>query len=236
MKNLTLIAVVLVASAHARAQLLDRIAVTVGKTVITEQEVLTNLRVAAFLDQKEPDLSGANKKKAADRLVDQVLLRREVPLSGVVQDVSVVIADLKKRYAPVTQAPTRPPASQEQTAPASVASRSDGETAYRAALEHYRISEQDVTDQLLNGLESLETSNRRFRPEVQITEEEIQTRYETFAKQLRDKNAANVPALEASHNEVQELLTNQRVSEALEKWLEITRKQSSVVYREAVFK
>jgi len=210
LKSLAFIGVVLVASAIARAQLLDRIAVTVGKTVITEQEVLTNLRVAAFLDQKEPDLSGANKKKAADRLVDQVLLRREVPPSGVVQDVSVVIADLKKRF--------------------------PSQTEYVAALERYRISEQDVTDQLLNGLESLEASNRRFRPDVQITEEEIQARYETFARQLRDKNAANIPALEASHNEVQELLTNQRVSEALEKWLEITRQQSSVVYREAVFK
>jgi hypothetical protein len=32
------------------------------------------------------------------------------------------------------------------------------------------------------------------------------------------------------------LLTDQKVSEALEKWLEITRDQSSVVFREAVFK
>ena len=30
--------------------------------------------------------------------MDQVLLRREVPLSGTISDISVVIADLKKRY------------------------------------------------------------------------------------------------------------------------------------------
>jgi hypothetical protein len=219
------------------AQLLDRIAVTVGKTVITEGEVLTNLRVAAFLDQKEPDLSGPSKKKAAERLVDQVLLRREVPLSGVVQDTSVVIADLKKRYSSaVTQAPARPLTDQEQLAPASVASRSSGEAEYKAALEHYQITEQDVIDQLLNGLESLEASNRRFRVEVQVSEDEVKSRYDAFAKDLKERNVPTIPGLEESHKRVQELLTDQKVSDALEKWLEITREQSSIVYREAVFK
>ncbi len=42
----------LIAQAGDQLQVLDRIAVTVGKTVITEGEVLTNLRVAAFVDQK----------------------------------------------------------------------------------------------------------------------------------------------------------------------------------------
>lgn len=237
MRNFLLLAVILLAPAIACAQLLDRIAVTVGKTVITEGEVLTNLRVAAFLDEKEPDLSAESRKKAASRLVDQVLLRREVPLSGVIQDTSVVIADLKKRYAPeVTPAPARPPMTQEQLAPASVASRNSPDAAYRAALEHYRITEQDVIDQLSGGLESVDASNRRFRAEVQVSEGEIQSRYDTFAKELQERNVPIIPGLEASHKRVQELLTDQRVSEALEKWLEITRQQSSIVYREAVFK
>ena len=61
-----MVAAFLVAQAGDQAQLLDRIAVTVGKTVITEGEVLTNLRVAAFLDQKEPDLSGPSKKAGGE--------------------------------------------------------------------------------------------------------------------------------------------------------------------------
>lgn len=208
MKNLLLLTAFLLVPGWA--QLVDRIAVTVGKTVITEGEVWTNLRVAAFLDQKEPDLRGPSKKKAAERLVDQVLLRREVPLSGMVQDTSVIIADLKKRYS--------------------------SEAEYNAALEHYQITEQDVIDQLLNGLESLEASNRRFRVEVQVSDDEIKSRYDAFAKDLKERNVPTIPGLEESHKRVQELLTDQKVSEALEKWLEITRDQSSVVFREAVFK
>ncbi len=205
-----MVAALLVAQAADQLQLLDRIAVTVGKTVITEGEVLTNLRVAAFLDQKEPDLSGPSKKAAAGRLVDQVLLRREVPLSGTIGDVSVVIADLKKRYG------------------------SDAE--YHKALDHYGITEQDVTDQLQNGLESVESSNRRFRAEVQVSDDQIHERYQTFAKQVRDKGAPAAPTEQASHDQIQQLLIDQGVSEALEKWLQIVRAQSSIVYREAVFK
>jgi hypothetical protein len=209
LKNFLLISACLLSPVAGWSQLLDRIAVTVGKTVITEGELLTNLRVAAFLDQKEPDLSGPSKRTAAARLVDQVLLRREVPPTGVVQDTSVVVADLKKRYA--------------------------SEDEYRAALERYQITEQDVNDQLLNGLESVEASSRRFRADVQVTDDDVRSRYEALAQQLREKNAA-IPTFEASRTQLQELLIDQRVSEVLEKWLEMAREQVSIRYREAVFK
>ena len=200
----------LIAQAGNQSQVLDRIAVTVGKTVITEGEVLTNLKVASFLDQKEPDLSAASKKAAASRLVDQILLRREVPANGNIGDVSVVIADLKKRYS--------------------------SEAEYYKALEHYAISEQDVIDQLQNGLESVDASNRRFRSEVQVTDEQVHERYTILAKQLRAKGTPSVPTEEASHDQIQELLIDQGVSEALERWLEMMRAQSAIVYREAAFK
>ena len=61
--------------------ILDRIAVTVGKQVITESDVIRDVRVAAFLDQKPVDLSGAEKRKAADRLVDQYLILQEAAFS-----------------------------------------------------------------------------------------------------------------------------------------------------------
>jgi hypothetical protein len=208
LRQVLFLTAVLCAQALDRGQVIDRIAVTVGKTVITEGEVLTNLRVAAFLDQKEPDLSGPSKKKAAERLVEQVLLRREVPASGAAQDTSVLIADLQKRYASHAE--------------------------YEAALEHYGITEQDIIDQIANGLESLDASNRRFRAEVQVTEDQIRSRYDKLAKQ--QKNSAGVPSFEASHNQVQDLLIDEGVSDALAKWLEIAKAQSSVVYREAVFK
>jgi parvulin-like peptidyl-prolyl isomerase len=192
----------------ARADVIDRIAVTVGKIVITESEVLTNLKVAAFLNQREPDLSGAEKHKTAERLVDLVLLRMEVPSVGD-PDTTPAMTELKKRY------PTP--------------------EAFREALKHYGISEQDVERQIWTGMESLGEADRRFRPEIQVTEEEVRAHYDKLAGEWKAKNAAVYPGFEASRGQVQELLINSHVSEALEKWLEMAREQTSIVYRDKVF-
>ncbi len=191
------------------AETLDRIAVTVGKTVITEAEVVTNLKVAAFLDGKEPDLSGASKRKTAERLVDQELLRREVPGVPLPAASPDILDQLRKRYA------------------------SDEE--YRAALAQVGISEQDISRQLSEGVQSLDASNRRFRPEVQVTEDDIHTQYNAFASQWRVQKATEVPSYDASRSQVQEILAGKRVGEALDRWLEMAREQTSIVYRDKVF-
>jgi len=68
MTRLLLVALLL----PAPAEVLDRIAVTVAKHVISEGDVLLELRIAAFLDQKPVDASGDQKRKAADRLIDSI--------------------------------------------------------------------------------------------------------------------------------------------------------------------
>jgi len=65
------------------ADTLDRIAVTVGKEVITESQIVMDLEVIAFLDHKAADLSAAAKRASAERLVDQVLILREAEESHV---------------------------------------------------------------------------------------------------------------------------------------------------------
>src|SRR5271154_646275 len=74
---ITTLCLVLTAMAASPAEIIDRIAVTVGKEVITESDVIRDLRISAMLDQKPVDLSGPEKRKAADRLVDQALILKE---------------------------------------------------------------------------------------------------------------------------------------------------------------
>lgn len=62
----------------ACAGVVDRIAVTVANEAITESEVLEEVRVTAFLNNEPVDFSPAAKRAAADRLVDQYLIRREL--------------------------------------------------------------------------------------------------------------------------------------------------------------
>ncbi len=58
----------------ARGETLDRIAVTVGRHVISEQDILQDIRLSAFIDSKQPAFSAEQKRKAADRLIDQYLV------------------------------------------------------------------------------------------------------------------------------------------------------------------
>src|SRR3954453_3866299 len=64
------------------AAVVDRIAVVVGKTVITETEVLQEVRLEAFLNQTPLDLSAQARKTAAEHLVDQQLVRNEMRIGN----------------------------------------------------------------------------------------------------------------------------------------------------------
>ena len=131
MKSLLILAILIPAT--AAGENLDRIAVTVGTHVIPESEVILDLRVAAFIDGTTPDLSGAQKRKAADRLVDQYL----------------VLTD-----AAATRAPLPSPADVEPVL-ASIKARYASEAEYRAALERAGITEPQLEAHLLAGLQML---------------------------------------------------------------------------------
>ena len=67
----------------APGAVLDRVAVTVGNDAITESEVLEEIRVTGFLNNERLDLSTEARRAAADRLVDQYLIRKELASGAV---------------------------------------------------------------------------------------------------------------------------------------------------------
>jgi hypothetical protein len=211
MTRLLLIATLLAAT---HAEILDRVAVTVGKHVITEGDILLDLRIAAFLDQKPVDLSGDQKRKTADRLVDQYLLLQEASTSRQVlptaADAHLLLDQVKTQYAT--------------------------ETEYRAALARYGVTEEQLSEHLLNGIRALRFTDLRFRPEVQLTDEDLHEYYDTMAAQWRRANASQVPTFEASRDQIEKLLTDQRVTQALDRWLGTTRSETQILYKESVFK
>jgi hypothetical protein len=62
----------------AFAVIVDRIAITVGNKVITDSEIDLRIRLTAFENGEKPDFSPAARKVAADRLIDQKLVEREM--------------------------------------------------------------------------------------------------------------------------------------------------------------
>lgn len=194
---------------------IDRIAVTVGKQVITESDVIRDLRVSALLDQKPLDLSGAEKRKAADRLVDQALILQEATFSRVAtaspEDEARMLAQVKAQY--------------------------QGDSEYRAALGRYRVIESELVNHLMAGLRALRFTELRFRPEVQVSPEEIREFYDKIAEETKSKDpTAPVPDFEASQAQMERLLMDQRVAQALDRWLGAQRNDTDIRYREAAFK
>ena len=78
-------AILAILAAICPAAVIDRVAVVVGKTVFTQSEVDDEARLSELEAAKPLDLSAAQRKQAAERLVDQELLREEMhghPISG----------------------------------------------------------------------------------------------------------------------------------------------------------
>lgn len=196
-----------------RAEILDRIAVTVGNQVIAESDLITDLRVAALLDQKSVDLSGEQKRRAAARLVDQALILKEAEFSRAAlppaEDAARLLQQVKSHY--------------------------ETEADYQAALKHYQVTEEDVVNHLLAGLRAMRFTDLRFRPEIEVTPEEVRQYYDQKAVEWRRTNPDQVPSFETSEDQMEKLLIDQRVAQALDRWLSIQRNETEIVYREPAF-
>jgi hypothetical protein len=198
------IVAILCSAFTVQAQLLDRIAVSVDKQVITESAILLDRRVGAFLDGVPVDLSGPAKRKSAERLVDQMLILREAAESRIALPTAQNAAALLKQ----------------------VKEQRGSEESFQQALKEYGITEANLTEQLLSGLIAYTFSDLRFRPSVQISDEDIRV----FLEKMTDG-----ALLEAPREDVEELLIRQRTEDALDDWLKMARAAARIQYREAVF-
>jgi hypothetical protein len=206
MRNFAIIAILsaLLPAGLAHAEPLDRIAVTIGNHVITESELILDLRVGAFLDRAPVDLSPAARRRSAERLVDQFLILREATESHLKlpteEDAITLLSTIKAEYGTLTD--------------------------YRAALKSYGIEERDVVAQLLAGLIGITFTDLRFRPAIQVSEEDLRAYYAKLKL---------TASFEDSREQLEELITRQRTTEALDQWLATTRATTRIEYREQAF-
>ena len=205
MNRLTVIPIVL--AAITSAEVIDRVAAAVGHSVITESEILRQIRITALLNGEEPDLSGPSKRQAAERLVEQMLIRREIDTTRY-----ALTANGEQIYQSLRQ-------------------RSGSEDAWQQLLKKHQLHDREVREALDWQATLLEFVQVRFRPGVQVPAEEIREYYEA---EVRGKPGA--PAFEAAQEDIEEVLTQQRVDRALERWLGQARTQQRIVFREEVFR
>jgi hypothetical protein len=108
------------------------------------------------------------------------------------------------------------------------------ETGYRPELERYGISERDLGDHLLAGLRTLTFTDQRFRPDVQVSPEEVRSYYDKLVRP-QASTAAATTSFEDGRDQIEKLLVEQKVLEALDKWLAMARGTANIRYREKAF-
>src|ERR1700691_3354793 len=117
---------ILISAEILSAEIIDRIVITAGNQVITQSQVDDEVRVTAFLNREKLDLGPEARRQAADRLIEQALIKREMDLSHYplpeLSDAGESLQSIKAMYS------------------------SDAE--FQDALEGYGISQDELTRRL----------------------------------------------------------------------------------------
>jgi peptidyl-prolyl cis-trans isomerase SurA len=197
-----------------RAEIIDRVAVVVGNGVITESEILREIRLTAFLRGESADFSAAAKRKTAERLIEQRLIRDENKMSPY---------------------PPAPPEAVDQMLK-DVQSKFPTPDRYREELARAGLSESDLKAHLERALTTLRFVDFRFRPGVQVSEAEIAKYFEQQVRPALQRSHPGQEILLADHRaEAESALVNKGVDQASDAWLKETRDHTHIVFRPQVF-
>jgi hypothetical protein len=146
-----------------KAEIVDRIAITVDQQVITELQIEEELRVTAFLNHSPLSRDINTRRAAADRLIAQLLVAREMQIS---------------HYQPEAASKTG-----EYLTQVRATFKSDAD--YRAALVSYSITERTLEQHLANQLNTLKFVQVRFRPNVDRQKEDAEQILDIWLEEAR---------------------------------------------------
>jgi len=204
----TLGALLFLFAASGFAEVIDRIAVIAGKAVIKTSDISRELRVTSFLNREPLAVTPAARRKAADRLIDQAIIREQIQRGGYTmpseEDAANFMQQIRRdRFA-------------------------GSDTRMRQDLTKYGLTEEQLKQHLSWQLAVLRFIDQRFRPGVMVTDEEVRQQYD------QQSNRQNT-TFEAAEPKIRELLESKRVDANFDRWLIDTRKRSSIEFKKEAF-
>jgi len=194
-----LLSLALVLALPSAAVIVDRIVISAGNRVITASEVELRLRLTAFESGQKPEFSLDARKKAAQRLIDQKLIEREMEVG---------------HYPQLTGEDRRQPFRDF----ADQFYKSDYE-ALAAALKAASLNLSDLEEDLARQADLLTFLSLRFRPAVQVSEEDVRKRAE-----------ANKLSLSEFRAQLEQKLASELADADLETWVKEQRRRTRIEY------
>jgi peptidyl-prolyl cis-trans isomerase SurA len=205
---------VLVFLSAANGAVVDRMAVIVGKRVVKSSDIARDLRVTAFLNREPLEMNVEARRRAAERLIDQEIVRQEIAtgrFNNATEDDALVL--LKKIQ-------------QERFG--------GEETRLRAGLSQDGLTVEQLRAQLRWQLTVLRFIDQRFRPGVLVTDEEVRAYYDQHLPELRKSHSGAVD-FETLMPEVRSLLESERIDKDFDAWIKQARTRTRIEYREEAF-
>jgi hypothetical protein len=202
-------------AAGLHSEIIDRIAVSVGNQAIATSDLDREIRVTAFLNRTQPDFSSAGRRTTADRMVEQRLILRELENSRypepAASEIEPILATFKKdNFA--------------------------DDDAYLHELAERGITDLQVRDELLWQRRLLLFIDVRFRPGVQVSDQEVEDYFhKTVEPAAQAAHPGQAITLDEYRDQIEEKLTGEQVDKQMSAWLTNQRQRSDVVFHPEAF-
>jgi len=196
------------------AVIVDRIAVIVNKSAIKSSDIYRDLRVTQFLNRERPNVTADARRKAAERLIDQTILRTEI-----------------------TSAEFKFASSAEADAMLATIRRDrfgGSDARMKTAFLQYGLDGEEFRSQLIWQLTVLRYIDQRFRNGVLVTDEDVRAYYDQHLAALKRDNPKD-SSFEALAPKIRESLEGERVNQNYVESMEQSRRRARIQYIEGAF-
>jgi peptidyl-prolyl cis-trans isomerase SurA len=206
----TVTVLLLVLFPAAQAEVIDRIVATVNGHIILQSDWDEALCYEALLNGRAPSEFTEDERRAVlDRLIDQELLAEQMKSASF-------------QHASESEAAARVAEARKQYPEAATAE------GWEAVLARFHVREKDLLAHVQQQMDLMRLVDAHLRPAVQIDSKTIEAYYrEKFVPQLQQSGAGEVALADVSAR-IRELLTQKKVNELLDSWLQRLRSESHV--------
>jgi parvulin-like peptidyl-prolyl isomerase len=203
----------LAAGLSASVVVVDRIAIIVGNHAIKASDVERDVRLTDFMNRRPLDLSAAARKQAAERLIDQQILRTEIATGGYARANDAEAEGFQREIE---------------------RERFSGSSAQmRAELARYGLTEDELREYLLWQLTVLKFIEQKFRPGVSVSDQDVRSYYDQHVSELNREHPKN-SSFEPLQAEIRSTLEGEAVNREFENRIGEARKRTRIEYRQGV--
>ncbi len=195
--------------AHA-GDMVDRIVATVNGHPILQSDWDEAVAYEAFANVYDPASITSDQRKAAlDRLIDQELIREQIPRSNFEhassEDIEHHVQEIRKAHSEV---------------------HDSGDWTH--CLERYGLTEAELREKVAAELDDMRAVDTQLRPGIQVDSRTIEAYYQnTLLPELRQNGGAEVP-LEQVAPKIREVLAQQKLNDLLLNWIRRLRAESDI--------